>query len=76
MEEEEAKETLSNLNLIWDDTEMDDIDDDIMKEACVGNDHNLRSKGAPKTNDYPFTLKMTMKMTPTTAISAKRSSEK
>ena len=36
---------------------MDDIDDDIMEEACVVNDYHLRSKGAPKTNDFPSTLK-------------------
>ena len=37
-EEEEEKELKpsSNLHLIWDDTELDDIDDDIMEEACVG----------------------------------------
>ena len=50
-------EPSSNLHLIWDDTELDDIDDDIMEEACAGNNYNLRSKGAPKTKDFPFTLK-------------------
>ena len=40
-EEEEEVEPSSNLHLIWDDTELDDIDDDIMEEACVGNDYNI-----------------------------------
>ena len=37
-EDEEEEEPSSNLHLIQDDTELDDIDDDIMEEACVGND--------------------------------------
>ena len=37
-EGEEEEEPSSNLHLIWDDTEIDDIDDDIMEEAFVGND--------------------------------------
>ena len=49
-EEEEEEEPPSNLHLIWDDTKLDDIDDDIMEEACVGNDYNIRSKDAPKIN--------------------------
>ena len=40
---------------------MDDIDDVIMEEACVGNDYIPQSKGAPKTNDSPSTSKMTTK---------------
>ena len=28
-----------------------------MEEACVGNDYNIRIKGAPKTNDYSSTSK-------------------
>ena len=43
-------EPSSNLHLIWDDTELDDIDDDTMEEAFIRNYYNLRSKGAPKTN--------------------------
>ena len=58
MEEEEEVEPSSNMHLIWDDTELDDIDDDIMEEACVGNDYNLRSKGSPKINDFPSTSKI------------------
>ena len=56
-EEEEEEEPPSNLHLIWDDTELDDIDDDIMEEACVGNDYNIQSKDAPKINDFPSTSK-------------------
>ena len=40
-EEEEEEEPSSNLHLIWDDTELDDIDDDIMEQACVGNAYNI-----------------------------------
>jgi hypothetical protein len=58
-----------NMHLIWDETEIYDIDDDIMEEACVGNDYNLRSKGAPKTNYSPSTSKMIV------ATPAERSSE-
>ena len=57
-EEEEGEEPPSHLNLIWDAKEFgDDEDDDIMEEACIGNDYNLRIKGAPKTNDSPSTSK-------------------
>ena len=57
MEEEEKTKPSSNLHLIWDDTKLDDIDDDIMEEACVGNNYNLLRKGEPKTNDFPSTSK-------------------
>ena len=51
-EEEEGEEPPSHLNIIWDEKEFrDDDDDDIMEEACIGNDYNLLSKGAPMTND-------------------------
>ena len=56
-EEEGEEEPPSNLHLIWDDIELDDIDDDIMEEACVGNDDNIRSRDAPKINDSLSTLK-------------------
>ena len=55
-EEEEEEETPSNLHLIWDDTELDNIDDDIMEEACVGNDYNIQSEDAPQINDFPSSL--------------------
>ena len=57
-EEEEAGEPSSNLHLFWDDTELDDIDDDIMEESCVGNDYNIRSRDTPKINDSPSTSKL------------------
>ena len=63
-----------DLHLIWDETEMDDIHDDIIEEACLGNDYNLHSKGAPKTNDSSATSKMITKKTPTTTTSSKISS--
>jgi hypothetical protein len=56
-EEEEEVEPSSNLHLIWDDTKIDDIDDDIMDEACVGNDYNIWSRDTPKINDFPSTSK-------------------
>ena len=28
-----------------------------MEEACVGNDYNIWSEGAPKINDFPSTSK-------------------
>ena len=56
-EEEEEEETPWNLHLIWDDTKLDDIDDDITEEACVGNDSNIWSENAPQINDSPSTLK-------------------
>ena len=49
VEEEEGAKPSSNLHLILDDN------DDVMEEACVGNDYNLWSKGVPKSNDYPST---------------------
>jgi hypothetical protein len=57
-EEEEEVEPSSNINLILDDSELDDIDDEIMEKACVGSNYNLQSKGAPKINDFLSTLKM------------------
>ena len=64
------------MHLIWDDTEMDDIDDDIMNEAYVGNDYNLQTKGSPKTNDSPSTSKTILEKIPTTTTYVERSSEK
>jgi hypothetical protein len=55
--EEEEVEPSSNMHLIWDDIELDDIDDNIMEDTCMGNDYNLRSKGAPKINYFPSTSK-------------------
>jgi hypothetical protein len=70
--EEEEGEHPSKLNLIWDDKEMDDIDDDVMEEACVGNDYNVQSKVASTYNNSPCTLKMAMKNTPTTIPSTSK----
>ena len=56
-EEEEEEEPPSNLHLIWDDTELDNIDDDIMEEECMGNDYNIQSEDAPKINDSLSTSK-------------------
>ena len=47
-EEEEEEEPPSHLNLIWGEVKVDNDDDDIMEEACVGHDYNLPSKGTPK----------------------------
>ena len=45
-EAEELNETEHppNLNLVWDETELDTMDDDVMKEDCVGIDYNLCNK--------------------------------
>lgn len=42
---------------------MDNVDDDVMEEACVGDDYNLRSKGDPTSNNSPSILRMSMKKT-------------
>lgn len=55
---------------------MDDIDDGVMDEACVGNDYNLRSKGSLKYNDSTSTLKMDVKKTLDTTTSTRISREK
>ncbi|CAF4360664.1 unnamed protein product, partial [Adineta steineri] len=47
-EEVEEEEPPSHLNVLWDEDE-----DDIMEEACIGNDYNLWSNGALKKNDTP-----------------------
>ena len=43
---EELKECehLPNLNLVLDDIELDNMEDDVMKEYCVGIDYNLWRK--------------------------------
>ena len=51
-------EPSSNLHLILDGIELDDIHDDIMEETCVGNDYNLWSMDTPKINDVPSTSKI------------------
>ena len=66
------------MNLIWNEEEISDDDyDDIMEEACVGNDNNLRSKGAPKSNGSPSTIKTnTRKNTTVASTSKQKSTEK
>ena len=41
------------------------MDDDVMDEACVGNDYNIQSKGSPTCNNTPSTLNMDTKKTTT-----------
>ena len=53
-----------NLNLVWDETELDNMDDDVMEEACVGIDCNLWSKGTSSTSK-PATIASTSKETST-----------
>ena len=48
------------------------IDDDIMEEACVGNDYNIQSKDEPKINDFPSTLKI---VTTSTEISLEKTKD-
>ena len=51
-EEEEGEEPPSHFNFLWDEVDFGDEDeDDIMEEACIGNDYNLQSKGSLKKND-------------------------
>ena len=47
-----------------------------MEEACIGNDDNLRSKGAPKTNETPSTSKTNNKNSTSKQASTKKSLEK
>jgi hypothetical protein len=55
------------LNLIWDEEEIGDYDDDdVMEEACVGNNYNIQSNGSPKLNDSPSTTKTNTKKNATT----------
>ena len=76
VEDQEEQEPPSHLNLIWDEMEVDNGDYDVLEEACVGNDYNLQSKGVPKSNDSPSTLKMATKKTPTTTTSTEIYQEK
>jgi hypothetical protein len=51
---------------------MDDIDDDVMVEACIENDHNIWSIGALKYNDSPSTSKVVAEKTLTTTTSLEK----
>ena len=64
-EEGEEKEPLSHLNMIWDEMEVDNDDDDIMEDECVGHDYNIISKGTPKSNDSSSTSTTIAKKNPT-----------
>jgi hypothetical protein len=57
--------------MIWDEVEFGD-DDDIMKDACVGHDYNIHSKGTPKLKDSPFSMKRVAKKTTTTLDSTSK----
>ena len=54
----------------------DDCDDDIMEEACIGNDYNLQSKGDIKINDTPSTSKINNKNSSSKQASTDKSLEK
>ena len=47
-----------------------------MEEACIGNDYNIRSKGAPKMNDSPSTSKMNNKSSTSKQTSIDKSPKK
>ena len=47
-----------------------------MEETCIGIDYNLLSKGDPKTNDSPSTLKMNNKSSTSKQASTNKSPEK
>ena len=55
---------------------MDDIDYDVMEEACVGNYYNLRSKGALKSNDSLSSLKTGVRKTLDATTSTEKSLER
>ena len=59
--------------MISDEVEISDDDDDhIMEEAYIGHGYNLCSKGAPKSNDSPFTIKTNTKKNTTTIASTSK----
>ena len=53
-EAEELKEIEHppNLNLVWDETELDNMDVDVMEEDCMGIDYNLWSEEDHSTSNY------------------------
>ena len=76
-EEEGEEEPPSHLNLIWDEEEFgNDEYDDIIKEACIGNDYNLWSKRSPKTNYSTSTLKTNSKSSTSKQASTDKFPEK
>ena len=50
------------MNLFWDDTELDNMDDDVIKEAYVGIDYNFCRKEAPSALN-PTTIASTPRET-------------
>ena len=63
------------MNLIWDEEEIGEDDDhDIIEKACIGNDYNLCSKGAPKLNDSPSTMNTNTKKNATENSTSKKTS--
>ena len=52
--------------------ERDNGYDDVLEEACVQNDYNIWSKGAPKSNDFTYTSKTVAKKTTSIAKSPER----
>ena len=75
--EDQGEEPPSHINLIWDKEDFrDEDDDDIVEEACIGNDYNLQSKGDPKINDTPSTLKTNNKSSSSKKTSTDKTHEK
>ena len=68
--EEEEEGPQSHFNIIWDEAKLDNEDDDVMEEECLGNGCKLQSKGAPNSSDSTSTSKTTAKKTLTTTASA------
>ena len=76
-EEEEGEEPPSHLNILRDEDDFRyEDDDDLMEEACIGNDYNLQSKGALNKNDTPSTLKTNNKNVASKQPSTDKTSEK
>jgi hypothetical protein len=76
-DEEEGEEPPSHLNVLWDEDDFGDEDeDDIMEEACIGNDYNLRSKGDLKKDDTPSTSKTNKMNAPSKQPSTDKAPEK
>ena len=76
-EEEEGEEPPSHLNVLWDEEDFrDEDDDDIMEEACIGNDYNIWSKGSLNMNDTTSMSKKNNKNVPSKQPSTDKTSEK
>ena len=76
-EEEEGEEPPSHLNVLWDEDDFrDEVEDDIMEEACIGNDYNLQSKGALKKDDKLSTSNTSKKNAPSKQLSTDKAPQK